>query len=468
MTPGATTTRWHATLLAALYLAGVAHWVLFLDYGRFPRNFADWQLQETYHGVLRDALLSGQVPWHVSSPVSQTDRFLAIPETPLTPQIILLRWMDLGHYILANTLLMFTVGFIGCLAIRREYSLEPLAFAVLFLLFNWNGHITDHLGVAHTGWYAYFLLPWFFLAVLRWVRDEPRNPASAAGRRTILLGIAITLLAMFAQGGFHIFLWCLLLLLLVALFHRELRREFIVIAAAAAALCAYRLIPAMLTYGQKGYAFIGGFPTVRDLWDALTAIQTADRFTPGWWDDLFVGIVGLTALAYFGVRLRFSEQPELAAVRFQKLDGALLVMAAFSMHLVYWPVAALPLPFANAERITSRFLIIPLVALMIIGSIRFSLAQEPLLRTGLRRAVTVALVLQMAADLLRHSYHWRVTQLAVLMGPHPGPGAVQIVPRSDPVYTAGVVAGAAISAVAVAVVAAFFRRRQPRAASAGS
>lgn len=69
-----------------LYVAGFIAWTLFFsgwDRAGFYAN-GDWPKQYQYYEVIRQSLSSGEIPWHTSVPLQQsqpTDRFLSIPET---------------------------------------------------------------------------------------------------------------------------------------------------------------------------------------------------------------------------------------------------------------------------------------------------------------------------------------------------------------------------------------------------
>jgi hypothetical protein len=127
--------------------------------------------------------------------------------------------MNAGNFVLANTLIMYSVGFIGCLLIRNRYHLSLLPFVFLFLLFNFNGHITSHLSVGHSMWYGYFLLPLFFYFLLELL------PPSAKIRVGTSIILAFVLFAIVLQGSFHIFVWCLIFLAILGFFNRHSSKD---------------------------------------------------------------------------------------------------------------------------------------------------------------------------------------------------------------------------------------------------
>ncbi len=174
--------RWITwTWLAALYLAGVCLWGHFFSWGQFPLGFHDWaHISGPRLTFLKDALVQGLPPLHISDPDPSdpyplggiTDRFLAIPDQILSPQVILLRILPIEVFVAGNVLLLYSLGYAGLLWLKRKFSLSLVAFTILFLLFNFNGHILAHFAVGHATWGGYFLFPWFAILVFQLVEGE--------------------------------------------------------------------------------------------------------------------------------------------------------------------------------------------------------------------------------------------------------------------------------------------------------
>jgi hypothetical protein len=78
-------------ILVVLFAAGLLHWLLFFHSGNMSFNAHDWQKEYTYYSVLKEAIQTGAIPYHVTVAFHGTNRFLALPETNLSPQILLLR-----------------------------------------------------------------------------------------------------------------------------------------------------------------------------------------------------------------------------------------------------------------------------------------------------------------------------------------------------------------------------------------
>ena len=131
-----------------LWAGGVFLWGKFLNWGDIPFDWLDWaEINAPRTAFLKDAVTKGVLPLHMpdsSALRGVTDRFMSIPDALLSPQILLLRFMDVGTFFLVDTLLLYTIGMFGLLWFRRRYSLSLASFSALFLLFNFNGHILAH------------------------------------------------------------------------------------------------------------------------------------------------------------------------------------------------------------------------------------------------------------------------------------------------------------------------------------
>jgi hypothetical protein len=418
--------------VALLLLAGALHWAVFL--GPTSRPWAgpafsveDWPKEYRYYEVLQQAVREGRVPLYISRPI-HTRKFLALPETLWSPQVALLGVLGVGPFVVVNTLLLYAAGCVGLLRLRRRYDLSLPAFAFLFLAFMLNGHITAHLAVGHSMWAGYFLLPLFALPLLDLVERR-------ATRATPLL-IALALFAILLQGALHVFVWCLMLLGLLGLFSFALLPAVWRALAWTAGLAVCRLAPAFFLMNRKDQAFLSGIPSWSALWHGLLTVRDprqaleGGRFgTLAWWElDFHLGAVGVVVLVVFGLLLRFRGRDR-AQWRRPGLDGALLVLALLAAGDVYWLVNRLPLPLLSAQRVSSRFLVLPLVFLTILAAARL----EQWLREVhpvLSRVALVAVAL-FAASLGTHSAVWRVSRLEQILPARRGNLEMSIAPRED-------------------------------------
>ena len=197
----------------ALVMAGAVHWVVLLDArpGRLqgpPVTLEDWPKEYRYLSVLQQAVREGRVPYVLSEPIIFSRKFLAIPETCLSPQVALLAVLAPGAFVLANTLLAYAACCAGVLLLARRYALSPVPAGFLLLLASAGGHVSAQMAVGHSMWTGFLLLPFVLLLACRLAEDEEA--------RTVPLWLAVVLAAVLFQGALHVFTGCVLFLLLFA------------------------------------------------------------------------------------------------------------------------------------------------------------------------------------------------------------------------------------------------------------
>src|SRR4029450_7434236 len=175
---------------------------------------------------------SAHVPWLVPEPIIFSRKFLAIPETRLSPQVVLLAVLSPGAFVLADTLLAYAAFCAGVGLLCRRYGLSFVPGAFFFLLAGLNGHVTAQLAVGHSMWTASLPLPFFVLLACALCED-------ASSRATPVL-LALVLSVILLQGALHVFAWCVLFLLLLAAFNPSRARAVLLALLWAGGLCALR------------------------------------------------------------------------------------------------------------------------------------------------------------------------------------------------------------------------------------
>lgn len=454
-----------ALFVAALYALGLVHWVRFYNGGNFSLYWDDWKKDYDYSFLTKEALTRGEIPYHMSVSYHGTDCFLGMPETNWFPDVLLLPFVDVVPFFLWHTLLLYTLCSLGCLWLGRRYRLGLIPFTFLFLLFNFNGYITSHLSVGHTMWNGYFLLPFFCLGTLR-LLDGTATARTA-------LGLVLVLFGMMLLGAFHHVIWCWLFLLLVVAFNPVLWREVLAVLVGSAALSAVRIGPAAVVFwGHSKREYWAGYPTPMHLLDGLIRMPEHNRENAaapwirselvdhhlGWNEyDMYIGVLSLAALLYFGVYRRLQSGAGPGEYRYRGVDGPLLAMTFLSLNYFYWVIASLPIPLFNAEGVTSRFFIISLLFLIVLAAVHMQRFLQLVRPSAVLYLLLVGGLLQTAFVLAEHSYVWRVLP-APAEGP-PVPGAdPSIVVRDDPVYVAAVGVSLAASLVVLAAWSLFMLR----------
>lgn len=402
--------RIHSALLLLLFLTGIAHWVGFFNGGELALTAYDWIKEDAYLDTLRAAQVNAEIPWRWNTAFYHDTRdFLANPETILTPDILLLRWLPNGLFILLHVLLFYSIGFLACMLIANRLNISLAPFSAFWLLFNFNGHLTAHLGVGHLQWAGYFLLPVFFL-VLSGLIQAQRGPRSKAGIYPLTMGLLLGLL--FLNGSFHFAIFCTMFML-IALCWRMTMAPGVAIAILIGGLLGFgRLLPALLWIPSRDLLY-AGYPSFGTLIDAMTMLRGHELMVPDelytpstWWElDLYLGFTGTTIsiIALIAVSRRKAPSDLLP------IFAAAGVLLLFSLGHVYTLIQQLPVPFADVERVPTRFIVMPLVLALILvmkGLDELLCAWPKITKPGLLIALPF-----IGYELYLHSSYWRVGRI---------------------------------------------------------
>ncbi len=443
--------------LGGLYAVGGLLWGKFLNWGKIPFDFHDWaEITAPRVAFLRDAMIKGVLPLHMpdaSALRGITDRFMSLPDMLLSPQIILLRFMEVGPFILVNTLLFYSLGVWGLLWFRRRFSLSLVSFTALFFLFNFNGHILAHYSVGHVTWAGYFLFPWL-LALTFQLLDGDHSWAWVA--KTSLL-----MFFMYLQGSFHQFIWAVLFLSLLAVANWKHFWTVVKALVFAVLLSLVRILPPVLLLNQFDNEFLGGYPSVWDVLQSMVVIKfPADSLSVrsmlsvlGWWEyDLYLGLLGAAFLLYFGVfRWLANRRSDLGYPQF---IVPVMGLFAFSVGRVYRLMLLIPVPIFSGERASIRMIILPVVLLLIIGAVEFQdwLRKHLAQTTPAVQVAGLGALLLLAHDLWQHLKAWQVTNAFPAFPETPVNLAIKVVANHpDPPYTTMLLVGAILSGLTLIV-----------------
>jgi hypothetical protein len=449
---------------AGLFLAGLLLWTFFLNRGNLTFNYADWaEVNGPRLAIVQDAARQNILPLHTDNTTGlrgATDRYLGIADTPFSPQFYLLRFLSLGQFTLLNTLLLYSLGYLGLLLLGRKYRLSLFVFTLLFLIFNFNGHVVSHMAVGHINFAGHFLLPFLALVLLE-VLEKPWS-------WRWVLKTALVLLTIFLQGDFHLYVWALIFMALLALVQpRRCFKPILIAGVATVAVCLVRILPPISVLAQMDTDFKNGFASLWDMLRALAVLRGPQESfqdltilnTLGVWEmDTYVGVLGALFVGWFGVLLPLRKRKGLN--QFQDADEGLLVpallLALLSFGTLYkFVVTLLPVPIFSGERVTSRFLVLPLVMIAVLAGLNLQHSLESWKQSLLEKGLLLGLLFVEAFELLQHFKLWRVSELEGLETVFPkipfDPALNHAIQRADPQYLGLFIAGAALSVVSLAV-----------------
>ncbi len=404
--PGWITWGW----LIGLFFAGILLWGNFLHWGGINFEVGDWlEISGPRLAFLRDAVRSGELPLHISNPSTLggiTDRFLSIPDEILSPQVLLLRFLSIGRFVFVDVSLLYTIGFLGLLWLRRRFSLSCFTFTILFLLFNFNGHILAHFSAGHVTWGGYFLFPWFAILVINLIEGE--RSWGWVAKTSILL------FAIFLQGSFHQYVWALLFLGFMALSNRKNFLPVLGTIVFSILVSMARILPPALLVGSFDNQYVGGYLSISDIWTSMVTIldphlkvggPLTNQIVKVWELTLFTGLIGGIFLLYFGIYKWFKGDNGL--ILYKELAIPVFGTFILSFDSIYRLVRLVPIPLLAGERVSSRIISLPFVFILILAAIQLQRwLDQPNKDRALFRLGALALLLIACHDLWENYVNW--------------------------------------------------------------
>ncbi|PKO08066.1 MAG: hypothetical protein CVU40_17315 [Chloroflexi bacterium HGW-Chloroflexi-2] len=395
-------------LLIILYIFGILLWLRFLDYGQIREDRIDWaDITFPRLQVLQQAMQQGEIPLYVAQEKGlkgETNFFLSVPDQILSPDILLLRFLELDQFIVIHILIFYSIGYWGLLLFRNKYSLSIIAFIPLFLLFNFNGHIVSHLSVGHLTWSSYFLLSFFFLYVFELFAEKSLD-------WKWVVKIAVLQFFIFLSGGYHFFFWIMLFLTILLLFHKTNRKIILLSIIFSFLISMFRILPAALLSRHLKLEFMFGFPTVERLLQGLykAYYPTELVLDLAYWEyNFYLGILGMLFVTYFGF-VYFKQQRKNEIF---KLIIPAAVMLVLSLGNIYKPFFDTGLPFFSGERVSSRFIIMTLLLLIFVSAIQLQTYLNAVSNNYIKWGIVMGIFL-MANDLIMHLSQWGIEKIII-------------------------------------------------------
>jgi hypothetical protein len=177
----------------------------------------------------------------------------------------------------------------------------------------------------------------------------------------------------------------------------------------------------------------------------------------GWEFDFYLGLVGFAFMVYFGVIKSWINQKT-----YRSLYLPMLVMVFFSLGNMYRPLFYSPIPFMDSQRAPTRFIIIPVIFLITLASLQFeSSIRHWDLGKWMEKIIVLAGTAFIGFDLFQHSNYWRLPYLTTnVLEIYTNDIQVTVVNRPDAPYMISVLAGLALTVIALIVLAIFALRER--------
>ena len=331
---------------------------------------------------------------------------------------------------------------------RKAFMLAAVLCAVFSVLFFFNGHMISHYAVGHVTWGGTFLLSWFAELVFA-LLDGERDAVWEAK-------MAFLLFFIFLQGSFHQFVWCVIFLGFLAVSNWKTFFPILRSGIAAGLLSAVRVISPAMQMGAFDDDFLGGYTLLVQLANAFIKIispanslnQAKTGAVQGWWEfDIYLSVFGVLILMAAVIAWLILRNRDLG---FPALICPTVVLTIFSWQNCYQLMRFFRIPLFSGERVSSRFLILPVIFVLIAGMA----ALQRLIRgkAALNMLLTAAMI-PAVVFLGKHLSTWKVTEAAKAYPKMNVDLALKTVANHpDQPYTTGLLIGLGITLVSGAVI----------------
>ena len=382
-----------------------------------PFDANDWYREMYMQEGVQIALRTHTVPFHLNMTdnpgLSQTfhkNRFLGTPSWTMSPQVILLYFLDTQTFAIVNLLFLYSIGFLGCLLLRKHYQLGLLPFFFLFLLFNFNGYFVEKITAYGPSQLGYFLMPYMILVMFRAMElkfSDCRNHISLG------VWLGVVLVAMLYQGSLHLYVECVTFVLIWRLANYRLWRVPLVAFLVTFSVGFVRLFPAAVSSGtapNHHYAEWGGYTSPQILINAFVDLRTQlDSPAFGWWEQsLYVSLPGLFLLVFLGMVPSFLKLSWEKFTIWKSLTLPCIIMLLISIRHFKHYIIPNWIPLLNAESMTTRYMIIPLALVTVIAAINLQGLLKEYCHLKRVKYLMVLSIGVITCFLFNHTREWRM------------------------------------------------------------
>ncbi|PPR46208.1 MAG: hypothetical protein CFH18_00128 [Alphaproteobacteria bacterium MarineAlpha5_Bin8] len=338
-------------------------------------TFSDWPNEHNALAVIKYSLENNIIPYHAPhslGPGPPKDRWMAGPINVITPQIILLKFVDTQTFFFINLLLMYSIGFLGCLLFKYRFNISNFPFFILLLFYNFNGYFVEKIAAYGPHYMGYYILPYciYFLFVI--VNSDYKDKESQLYYGT-LFGLAHSLI--FYQGTLHLYTITLTFLLFWYFFNF---RNYIFLFFSlffSFSLSSIKLLPAAFAYGTTGnfhYWEGGGYSTLPSIIENMIVVKNIFHYPPfsQWETSLYISVFGLLILTLFVFIKSFDDRK--SDINLRSFIFPLILITFISLRFYKHLIIPHWIPLLSSESLTSRYMIIPLLILTFIAIINLN------------------------------------------------------------------------------------------------
>ncbi len=397
-----------SVILIGLYLIGVLHWYLFMNWGKGTFFAFDWICIHQWLDVIKQAFAQKVIPYHASYYVEEFysknfiwgDRYFATPYVIMSPQVFLLVFLSVKQFLTLQLILIYSIGFWAACQWCKKLNLSKAASVFLIVLLCFNGSLPGRMGVGHLQLTAYMLIPLYLLILYRFVELQK---SSFSENFLHSLTFAFFIFFVILQGSLHTAHQMIQVALVFFLFYYRQFFYFILSLVGMALLSFYYIIPNALfsSYTSSEHAqsyfrtvFCGfgvtagrsGIPIVADhglgkiinlvyhIWEGLTISFNAS-FDATWEYSLYVSLLGVLFIVS-GAYVVLKKQNSLGQFlrnqwRILAVMGIFILLSLSCTERLVFSLIQKIHPIPAVDRLPCRLMLYPFYTVIIFAALGF-------------------------------------------------------------------------------------------------
>lgn len=335
----------------------------------------DWHKELSYLAIVKEAIESRQLPWFVenlSKIVKGGDEFVGLPVYLTAPHALLLVFFNPFEFHLLNHLLCLSIGFVGCIIASKHWNFTFSTFIFFTLTFNFYGGFALKIAAYGPSMMGYYLSIFVILCLDKMYNDSARKEHLSISQNSISL--AFILSTILYLGSLHYFVQWITFIIFWSLFNRKLFFEVVKAGVLTILITAPRLFPAVANFGFDGNPseVMGYMPRIMFFEGFYDIRLIIDEPAFSWWEyNNYISAIGIIAVMVFAVFPLCRKQNRQNSIVMSMFPAGLIVAI-----ISFWKFKAflVPhfIPLLNAESLTSRYIFIPVLLLLLFASKNYS------------------------------------------------------------------------------------------------
>lgn len=372
----------------------------------------DWHKELSYLAVVKDAIESRQLPWFVenlSKIVKGGDEFLGLPIYLTAPHALLLVFFDPFEFHLLNHLICLSIGFISCIIASRRWNFTLSTFIFFTLTFNFYGGFALKIAAYGPSMMGYYLSIFVILCLDKIFNDSARKEHLSISQNSISLAFILSIILYL--GSLHYFVQWITFIIFWSLFNWKLFFDVVKAGALTILLTAPRLFPAVANFGFDGNPaqVMGYMPRIMFFEGFYEIRSIIDEPAFSWWEYnnyiSAIGVIAITVFAVFPLCRRQNRHNSIVMSMFPA--GLIIAIISFWKFKLFFVPDFIPL--LNAESLTSRYIFIPVLLLLLFASVNYSKSE---LRFNLaEKLCCYAMIALHIVFLATNLFYWRLDHI---------------------------------------------------------